>query len=748
MIEMKRSQQGWFSSLGISVLLMLMLSTPARAIVINDTAGAAQAISLGVAHTAVVELFAPAGFCTGALIDNTHIITAQHCTFGADPGQLTVRFHHQDGNSNDIVTSYGVSAKAEPDNDNNYYDGSDVAILTLDSPAPIGIDPLPLSLGNPTGLVAESVGFGYAGIGSWGAAGGNGTRRAVENVIDYYGEVQWPPGTPSEGGNFFNTDFDDGSAAKNTLSGLGSSPTMLPNEGTTAGGDSGGPLLVNGQIVGVLTGGSTGNSPFGDISWWTGTHVFESFIQANAPNAVFGLAGPADTPSNASFSNSVDQDVLNIDFGVVAYQGTVDPIEYAITNLPIGVSVAELELQSIIGTGNASRLTTNATTFDALSSGYTNSYEAFFDTTVVGDFAAAWDFNFTDEMGTNQTITLNLTGEISNDDPNLSDLVYDAETGNLYIDPRDAGGIDSYQLQSAGQFLSAGFTPVLGGSSTATASELSEIGAGLTSPAGIGVVLPAGLELGEVWDLLTLREATTDGGVSTVEFDVVVACILGDADCDGDVDVGGDIFPAFSNFTGPGSFGMTRESGDIQVHPFGDGDVDVSDLITMFAQFTGPSGPADSSEAAGFSGLVAAEAGDWGVPDLIYDPLTGEVVLDAGGSAIYGYVLMNGDNSFSVDGYTSFLSGVTTARSGELSAAAMSSPSGSNSLGMIFPVGMSYAELSEFLTTNQVSRGLGAPLVGFDLVVVGSAVPEPSTWLLAGMGLLGVVLLGRRRQRV
>ena len=59
----------------------------------------------------------------------------------------------------------------------------------------------------------------------------------------------------------------------------GGSPNALRNEATTGPGDSGGPLLVNGLIAGVLSGGTTSTSVYGDISWWTGTNQFRSTIE-------------------------------------------------------------------------------------------------------------------------------------------------------------------------------------------------------------------------------------------------------------------------------------------------------------------------------------------------------------------------------------------------------------------------------------------------------------------------------------
>ncbi|REJ68001.1 MAG: hypothetical protein DWQ31_09710, partial [Planctomycetota bacterium] len=124
--------------------------------------------------------------------------------------------------------------------------------------------------------------------------------------------------------------------------------------------------------------------------------------------------------------------------------------------------------------------------------------------------------------------------------------------------------------------------------------------------------------------------ASSPGGAATVVGEIAgpapvtgpTSCLIGDVNCDGFVEIGADILTAFTNFTGPGSFGKVRATGDVHGPSVAttavlghDGDVDVSDILTIFGAFTGP--PPDEGSGGGLGG--PAEAGDPSIPDLIYD---------------------------------------------------------------------------------------------------------------------------------
>ncbi len=155
--------------------------------------------------------------------------------------------------------------------------------------------------------------------------------------------------------------------------------------------------------------------------------------------------------------------------------------------------------------------------------------------------------------------------------------------------------------------------------------------------------------------------------------------------------------------------------------------------------------PAVSSDDLIFSSLSPAEDGDPNIPDLIYDPSTGEVILDPNASTIIGYSLKSSTNSFVEANHLSILGGLITSLPFELSETGLSPISVPASVGFVLPPGLNLASLNSLLSEKEVSRSLGSPLVQFDLVVIG-AVPEPSTYAMAIVGLCALGLHGWRRR--
>jgi hypothetical protein len=145
-------------------------------------------------------------------------------------------------------------------------DQYDLAVMTFDFFTGTLPTPMGLSFANPVGQIGTMVGYGLWGNGlTFAGNPDDGIRRAGKNVIDSVGV----PADHRPNSQFtIQTDFDGPSGQGNSLG----SNTALALEATTALGDSGGPLIVGGKLVGVLDGGFAatggGDSEYGDRSIW------------------------------------------------------------------------------------------------------------------------------------------------------------------------------------------------------------------------------------------------------------------------------------------------------------------------------------------------------------------------------------------------------------------------------------------------------------------------------------------------
>lgn len=240
-------------------------------IVINNTIGAAGSRAFAAPLDAVVAFQLG---CTGTLIADNVVLCARHCGVGAG-----ARVFFGDNRNNPTHTAF-VQSSILPAGNGSLLNGGDVAIVTLTAAVPANVA-TPMRLVDETselaGKVCATVGYGLNGLGNVGHGfSSDGRRWGGENIIDRYGS---PAG--ANGSNIISTDFDNGSNFANAIP--GSSSTPLQFEATTAPGDSGGPVLVQVNdewvIAGVLSGGTTANSVFGDISWWTGTAIYRTQIE-------------------------------------------------------------------------------------------------------------------------------------------------------------------------------------------------------------------------------------------------------------------------------------------------------------------------------------------------------------------------------------------------------------------------------------------------------------------------------------
>lgn len=270
---------------------LLLVSTAHAVVVIGDpNHNTADAFSFGSPYVAVVDIWADSRSGTGILINPSHVLTAKHV---APPNTNNIFVDFNDANNNriDFQPSGGATwirgnvVYSALNGSGGDLDGTDLVILKLQTPVTT-IAPMRL-LGNMSyavGKEAVMVGFGNYGVGDGTGLSGTASRYAGTNVIDHYGAAATPTGFFSNTENIFSVDFDDGTAGNNKLDQLGSSATPLDKESTTAGGDSGGPLLVEYEgeylVAGIVSGGLDPNSEYGDIGWWTGVGPYQSVIES------------------------------------------------------------------------------------------------------------------------------------------------------------------------------------------------------------------------------------------------------------------------------------------------------------------------------------------------------------------------------------------------------------------------------------------------------------------------------------
>ncbi|REJ91513.1 MAG: PEP-CTERM sorting domain-containing protein [Planctomycetota bacterium] len=227
-------------------------------------------------------------------------------------------------------------------------------------------------------------------------------------------------------------------------------------------------------------------------------------------------------PSNASFNAVSDVNVLNLDFGTVGIGSSPAPINFSLANLLDAGTTAHVVLDAVTESGDTAELSTDLAPFLGLAAGSSLDYEALFDTGRPGNYNASYELSFSDVLGTAQTLTLNLSGQVQlTDDPDIPDLIYNAATGEVILDP-DNSAIIGYSLQNAtNSFLPGNHTPILAGVTTALTSQLEE--AALAPGSGsIGLVLPTGLTEIELFDLLTVNQVSRSLGSPLVPFDLIV----------------------------------------------------------------------------------------------------------------------------------------------------------------------------------------------------------------------------------
>jgi hypothetical protein len=189
---------------------------------------------------------------------------------------------------------------------------ADVAIATLDTPAfDIPTWAMLFSpLDGPTHVTIT--GYGNRGNENSTALAIDWRRRSAENMLAVLGSLDdrnrqiFSNGSSPAKNNVYLFDFRDPNPAYNPSLGkydfgLYGSVAALPREGTTAGGDSGGPLIVDQKydrpvVAGVLSGGSRffnaqAGHRYGTDSFFQPLHLYWDVIVANNPYVYAGNKG-------------------------------------------------------------------------------------------------------------------------------------------------------------------------------------------------------------------------------------------------------------------------------------------------------------------------------------------------------------------------------------------------------------------------------------------------------------------------
>ncbi|MCM6772291.1 serine protease [Nocardia sp. CDC159] len=219
------------ATLAAVALVGLGVAVPASAVVGGDEARAAEYPWLAAIGSAAFPLRPGGHFCGGALIAPDRVLTAGHCAVfaAAVPTALRVTFGRDDLTVEGGITVGVTSIRLDPGFRVSVFDGElafhhDVAVLVLDRPVALPT----VSIGSPHGDSATVVGWGASADGDW-----SNTRLRAATI---------PLRPDAACATAYGDDFDPAEAV------CAGSPAADTGEF-----DSGGPLLVDGRVVGITS---------------------------------------------------------------------------------------------------------------------------------------------------------------------------------------------------------------------------------------------------------------------------------------------------------------------------------------------------------------------------------------------------------------------------------------------------------------------------------------------------------------